>query len=257
MEITFLGQGDALGTPRVYCECAVCSEARTTGGNRRLRSSLWLEFEGAMPLLLDCGPDWREQMERIGVRAVDRGLMTHAHFDHIGGLVDWADACRWRQCYADLYAPLEVLEEIGQRLPWVGSRLKWRANDGGMNYGEWGIVPWKVNHGKNGYSYAYRFVHSATGRAWAYCSDSINLSEAEKAPLYGLELLVLGTSFAEEPYPMETRSVYDLKEGVQLAEEVGASNVLFTHLSHDIDVRRDYALPPHMRLAETGMKITI
>jgi phosphoribosyl 1,2-cyclic phosphate phosphodiesterase len=246
-----------LGTPRVYCDCSVCAEARTTGANRRLRCSLWLEMEGEQPILLDCGPDWREQMERLGIREVDRALITHAHFDHIGGLAEWADACRWREATADLYAPKDVLEEIAERFPWVGSRLKMQQNDGGLTHGEWRILPWKVNHGKNGYSYAYRFEHPASGRAWAYCSDSIHLSEAEKAPLFGLDLLVLGTSFAEEPYPMETRSVYDLKEGVRLAEEVGAAKALFTHLSHDIDVRRDYGLPAHMRLAETGMKISV
>jgi phosphoribosyl 1,2-cyclic phosphate phosphodiesterase len=196
-------------------------------------------------------------MERIGVRAVDRGLLTHAHFDHIGGLVDWADACRWRNTFAQLCAPQEVLKEIAERFPWVESRLHMKENDGGMTYAGWHIVPWKVNHGKNGYSYAYRFQNVATGRSWVYCSDAINLSDEQKAPLYGLDLLVLGTSFAEEPFPMETRSVYDLKEGVRLAEEVGAAQVLFTHMSHDIDVRRDHRLPPNMRLAETGMKITI
>lgn len=257
MEITFLGQGDSLGTPRVYCGCGVCEEARTTGANRRLRSSLWLREEGEQPLLLDCGPDWREQMEAIGARGASRGLLTHAHFDHIGGLVDWEDACRWTDATADVHAPLEVLEEVRERFPWIGSRLKMHANDGGMVYGRWNIRPWKVNHGKNGYAYAYRFQHQDTGKAWAYCSDSINLPETQKAPLRGLDLLVLGTSFVLEPYPMETRSVYDMKEGLALAEEVGAGQVLFTHLSHDVDVRRDYNLPAHVRLAETGMTVTV
>ncbi|MBW5448161.1 MBL fold metallo-hydrolase [Cohnella sp. CFH 77786] len=257
MEITFLGHGDSLGTPRVYCECAVCEEARTTGANRRLRSSLWLREKNASPLLLDCGPDWREQMESIGVRNAAMGLLTHAHFDHIGGLVDWADACRWTDVHADVFAPAEVLEEVLRRFPWIGSRLRLHANDEGMEYGGWNVRPWKVNHGKNGYSYAYRFDRPQTGKSWAYCSDSINLSEAEKEPLRGLELLILGTSFAEEPFPMDTRSVYDMKEGLALAAEVGAGKVLFTHLSHDVDSRRDYGLPSHVRLGETGMTARI
>jgi phosphoribosyl 1,2-cyclic phosphate phosphodiesterase len=208
-------------------------------------------------MLLDCGPDWREQMERMGVRGAERGLLTHAHFDHIGGLVDWADACRWTDRTAELFAPPEVLEEVKERFPWIGSRIRLSANEGGMEHGGWNIRPWRVNHGKNGHSYAYRFDHPATGRAWAYCSDAINLSEEEKAPLLGLNLLVLGTSYAEERFPMETRSIYDMKEGVRLADEVQAASVLFTHLSHDVDVRRDYALPSHIRIAEAGMKVRI
>ncbi|MFC5700051.1 MBL fold metallo-hydrolase [Cohnella faecalis] len=257
MRITFLGQGDSLGTPRVYCECEVCEEARSTGRNRRFRSSLWIETEGEEPLLLDCGPDFRTQMEQLGERFVGKGLLTHAHFDHIGGMVEWADACRWRDSYADVFGPREVLDEVRARFPWLESRLRMKDNDGGMSYGEWTIYPWKVNHGKNGYSYAYRFEHSATGRAWAYCSDSINLNAKEKEPLNGLNLLILGTSYVVEPFPMETRSLYDMKEGLLLVAEVGAETALFTHLSHDVDVRRNYGLPNHVKLAETGMKVDV
>lgn len=257
MEMMFLGQGDSLGTPRVYCGCDVCEEARSTGANRRFRSSLWLREVGCQPMLLDCGPDWRLQMERLGVRQVQLGLLTHAHFDHIGGLVEWADACRWLDTTASVHAPGEVLDEVRRRFPWLENRLRMTANDEGMEYGEWIVKPWKVNHGKNGYAYAYRFDHRVSGRAWAYCSDSISLSDGEKAPLHGLELLVLGTSYFEEPFPLVSRSVYDMKEGLALAKEVGAKSVLFTHLSHDIDVRFDYGLPSHVRLAETGMVVRV
>jgi phosphoribosyl 1,2-cyclic phosphate phosphodiesterase len=257
MRIKFLGNGDSMGTPRVYCDCPVCEEARTTGANRRLRSSLWLQTEGEGPLLLDCGPDWRVQMEAIGVRHVSQGLLTHAHMDHIGGLTDWADSCRWRQEIAEVFAPSEVLTDVRARFPWIEKHLKMTANDGGTDYGHWRIRPWKVNHGKNGYSYAYRFDNTVNGSAWAYCSDSINLTEQQKAPLNGLALMVLGTSFVKEPFPMQTRSVYDMNEGAQLAEELKPESVIFTHLSHDVDVNSDYVLPSHVKLAAAGMEITI
>ncbi|WP_027091478.1 MBL fold metallo-hydrolase [Cohnella thermotolerans] len=258
MKITFLGNGDSLGTPRVYCDCDVCKEARTTGLNVRLRPSIWLESEGEEPLLVDCGPDWRTQMEKLGVRSVRHGLLTHAHFDHIGGLVEWADGCRWREETADLRAPSEVLAEVVQRFPWLESRFRMIAVDGGWSYGGWSVQPWKVNHGKNGFAYAYRFQRQdGSGRAWAYCPDSFDLSEAEKAPLRGLELLVLGTSFYEEPYPRETRSLYDVREGLKLAEEVGAEQAIFTHLSHDIDLRKDYGLPAGIRFAREGLIVEL
>jgi phosphoribosyl 1,2-cyclic phosphate phosphodiesterase len=257
MQITVLGNGDSMGTPRVYCDCLVCEEARSTGSNRRLRSALWLETEGESPLLLDCGPDWRSQMEGLALRGVSQALITHAHFDHIGGLTEWADACRWREETASLYAPREVLADIRSRFPWVEAQLKMHDSDEGMNYGKWQIEPWKVNHGKNGYSYAYLFRHKERGIKWAYCSDAINLTDEQKAPLAGLDLLILGTSFAEEQFPMDTRSVYDMREGVQLAEEAKPRAVLFTHLSHDIDVNRDYGLPETIRLTYAGMKIDL
>ncbi|MCC3373171.1 MBL fold metallo-hydrolase [Cohnella sp. REN36] len=257
MKITILGNGDSMGTPRVYCECPVCSEARTTGANARLRSSVWLEAEGEAPLLVDCGPDWRTQMERLGVRQVRQGLLTHAHFDHIGGLAEWADACRWRRETARLYGPAEVLAEAAERFPWIGSRLLSTPNDAGMSYGNWDIRTWKVNHGKNGYAYAYRFDDRTRGVSWAYCPDSIDLTETQKAPLRGLSLLVLGTSYYREPFPKETRSLYDVVEGLALLEELGVPSAVFTHLSHDIDVRRDYALPPRVRFAHAGLVLTV
>ncbi len=257
MRITFLGTGDSMGTPRVYCDCNVCMEARTTGFNRRLRSSIWIEEEGQQPLLLDCGPDWLAQMEGNGTRHVTQALLTHAHFDHIGGLTEWADACRWKEENGTAYAPREVLNEIRQRFPWIERHVAMVDNDNGMNYGKWRITPWKVNHGKNGFSYAYRFSKEEEGLNWVYCSDAINLTEQQKAPLADLSLLVLGTSFTEEPFPMDTRSVYDLKEGILLSEEMKPHSVIFTHLSHDVDVLRDYRLPKHAKLARTGMTINI
>jgi len=257
MRLTFLGNGDSMGTPRVYCSCGTCEEARTGGENVRFRSSLLLEEEGCPPLLLDCGPDWRGQMENLGLRNVSRALITHAHFDHIGGLTEWADACRWTETRGLLGAPKEVIGEIVSRFPWIGKQLEMKENDEGEAYGPWTIVPWRVNHGKNGYSYSYRFDRRDDGAAWAYCSDAINLTEEQKRPLKGLKLLVLGTSFAEEFYPMDTRSVYDMKEGLALAREVGAGNVVFTHLSHDVDARRDYGLPAGVRLSRTGLRIDV
>lgn len=258
MRITFLGNGDSLGTPRVYCDCEVCAEARTTGVNVRLRPSVWLEEEGEDPLLIDCGPDWRKQMERLGVRQVKQGLLTHAHHDHIGGLVEWADACRWLKTTADLRAPAEVIGEVEGRFPWVGSRLRMAACDEGWSYGGWLVTTWRVNHGKNGFAYAYRFERQdGSGKAWAYCPDSFDLSAAEKAPLRGLSLLVLGTSFYDEPYPRETRSLYDVREGLELAREVDAKAAIFTHQSHDIDLRRDYGLPDGVRFAREGMIVEV
>lgn len=257
MRITVLGNGDSMGTPRVYCECGICAEARRSGGNRRYRSSVWLEEEGLPPLLLDCGPDWRAQMERIGVRSVHQALITHAHIDHIAGLTDWADSCRWLGERSRMYAPAEVIALIESRYPWIGGQLEMLANDKGMDYGPWDIRTWKVNHGKNGYSYAYRFDHRISNKAWAYCSDAINLTDEQTEPLKGLDLLFLGTSFVEEPYPMDTRSVYDMREGIRMAEQLKPVNVIFTHLSHDVDVRQSYALPANIKLAETGMTIDV
>jgi len=246
-----------MGVPRVYCDCGVCQEARNTGTNRRYRSTLQIEDEELGHTWIDCGPDWGKQMEAAALRRLDRMLITHAHFDHIGGLVEWSDACRWTGAQGEAFAPAETIGEIAARFPWLPRQIAFHSTDDGLTVGGWQIRTWRVNHGKNGYAYAFRFDHAVSGKAWAYCSDAISLTEEQLEPLYGLDLLILGTSFYEEPFPLETRSVYDVKEALVLIEELRPVRTLFTHISHDIDLRHGYPLPEGVEFAKTGMSVTI
>jgi phosphoribosyl 1,2-cyclic phosphate phosphodiesterase len=256
-KLIFRGTGDSMGVPRVYCDCAVCEEARTSGVNRRLRSSLHIQDEQAGCIWIDCGPDWGAQMEAAGIRQVDTMLITHAHFDHIGGLVEWADACRWTTKRGNAYAPSEVIPEILARFPWLAGHIDLRPFDDVLQLGAWRVTSWRVHHGKNGYAYAFRFEHSVSGYCWAYCSDAIGLTEEQQRPLYGLDMLILGTSFYKEPFAYETRSVYDVVEATELTKQWGVPRTLLTHMSHDIDLRQAYELPERMRFAYTGMVVEL
>lgn len=252
--LTFLGTGDAMGVPRVYCDCDVCTEARDTGVNRRLRSSVMVDC-GETSFMIDCGPDWRVMMERLGKRKMSDMLITHAHFDHIGGLPEWSDACRWQREKGRLYAPSEVLDQIMRQYPWLSRQMEMTAVNDGITLGGWEICCWKVNHGQNGYSYAYRFQKD--GYIWVYNSDSINLSPAEKEPLKGVDLLVLGTSFVHETADFESRSVYDMKEAAELISEVKPGQTVYTHMSHDVDVRTELPLPAGVQVAMAGMTVRL
>ncbi|MEW4368672.1 MBL fold metallo-hydrolase [Paenibacillus kandeliae] len=249
--LTFLGTGDAMGVPRVYCDCQVCEEARSGGSNRRLRSSVLIEsMEG--DFLIDCGPDWRLQMEMINRRAdIASIVITHAHFDHIAGLPEWADACRWQKIKGRVFAPQEVLDLIQRQYPWIVNHLELIANDEGMTLSGWKIQPWKVHHGHNGYSYAYRLEKHDF--SWVYCPDAIGMTEEQKRPLDRLDLLVLGTSYVHEEALYESRSVYDMKEAEALIDEVAPIQTIFTHMSHGVDVRQSFELPVGTTTARTGM----
>jgi phosphoribosyl 1,2-cyclic phosphate phosphodiesterase len=252
--VIFLGTGDAMGVPRVYCDCSVCTEAREIGMNRRQRSSVMVEGEWG-DFLIDCGPDWRNQMETLGSRVTEQVLITHAHFDHIAGLPEWADACRWRGEKGRLFAPNEVIIAILAQFPWLINHLEMITVDEGVKLGGWQITGWKVCHGKNGYSYAYRLEKD--NYSWVYCSDAINLSTQEKQLLYGLDLLVLGTSFYHETADIRTRSVYDMKEAESLLNEINPKRAIYTHMSHDVNLNQDYPLSPVVNLAFTGLEVEL
>jgi phosphoribosyl 1,2-cyclic phosphate phosphodiesterase len=83
MKITLLGTGDAIGTPRIGCDCPQCSHAKATGATR-LRTSLLIENEGKH-LLIDSSPDLRQQLLRCGSPHIDAVIWTHGHYDHFIG----------------------------------------------------------------------------------------------------------------------------------------------------------------------------
>ncbi|WP_232278756.1 MBL fold metallo-hydrolase [Paenibacillus sp. 481] len=243
-----------MGVPRVYCACEVCQEARQSGLNRRYRSSVLLA-RGEERLLVDCGPDWTWQMEQAGLYWLDHILITHAHHDHIAGLPAYADACRWLERTGCVIAPAEVNDTIRIMYPWLDKHIRFVNIDGDWCWSDWSIKPIKVNHGKNGYAYAYRFERDGT--SWVYASDAIGLEAEELVLFRKAELLILGTNFYYEQAPYHTRSVYDMVEAMQLIKDVQPKRTIFTHMSHDIDLRRTYPLPDHVALAKTGLTVSV
>ena len=114
MKITILGSGTSTGVPEIGCKCPVCTSSDPR--DNRLRCSGLVETEG-LRILIDCGPDFREQMIRLNdFKPLDGVLITHEHYDHVGGLDDLRPFCRFRD--VPVYAEQYTAERLRQRIPY-------------------------------------------------------------------------------------------------------------------------------------------
>ena len=109
MKITALGTGDVVGTPKVGCDCPVCREA-VEKGLQRLRTSILVEHEGNH-LLIDTGPDLRQQLLSAGSPFIDAVIWTHGHYDHFMG---FGDFYRVQRGAIPVFGAKEVLDYCGR-----------------------------------------------------------------------------------------------------------------------------------------------
>ena len=109
MKVTFLGTGTSQGIPVIGCKCPVCKSANAR--DKRLRTSALVSV-GDKNILIDIGPDFREQMLRNDVSHLDAILVTHAHRDHVAGIDDIRPYNYYQQSAIDIYARSNAIEAI-------------------------------------------------------------------------------------------------------------------------------------------------
>ena len=112
-KLTFLGTGTSCGVPTLGCFCDVCTS--TDPHDKRLRTSALLETENTR-ILIDCGPDFRQQMLQQEFRKIDAILITHSHYDHVGGIDDLRPYCRFGDI--DIYADEISCASLRKTMPY-------------------------------------------------------------------------------------------------------------------------------------------
>ncbi|MFV0365239.1 MAG: MBL fold metallo-hydrolase [Mangrovibacterium sp.] len=252
LKITFLGTGTSQGVPVVACDCEVCRSEDDK--DKRLRSSVLLQA-GGKSIIIDAGPDFRQQMLRIKQHQLDAVLLTHEHVDHMYGLDD-IRAFNWvQQSAVPIYAEERVLGELKRVYSYVFADYRF----GGlpeMELHEIQHSSFAVNDilftPIRGLHYKLPVFGYRVGD-FAYLTDMNCISDDEKQKLHHLDVLVLGAVHKKKHI-----SHMNLEEALQLIVELQPKQAYITHISHYMGLHQeeDVQLPPHVHLAYDGLVVS-
>ena len=251
MKVRILGSGTSTGVPQIGCTCPVCTSADPK--DNRLRASAIVETEDAR-ILIDCGPDFRAQVLHLPFEKIDGVLITHEHYDHVGGLDDLRPFCRFGA--VPIYAEEYVARALRLRMPYCFVDHRYPGvPDIPLQEIEVGhafsihhteVVPLRVMHGR------LPILGYRIGGRLGYVTDMLTMPDASYEQLQGLDVLVIN---ALRPQPHPTHQ--SISEALAAAERIGAKETYFIHMSHHAGLHAeiDSQLPPHVHFAYDGMEI--
>lgn len=258
MKLTFLGTGTSQGVPVIGCRCKVCQSADRR--DQRLRTSAMIECEDCR-IIIDAGPDFRQQMLRTGVREIDAILLTHEHKDHTGGLDDvrafnFVDfpTIKVVDIFANAQTAIAIKKDYDYAFAenkYIGApEMRLHEIDTTKPFEVKGheIIPINGRHSERFFVTGYRIG------ALAYMTDFKELLDGEKEKLQGIDTLIINALRFRSHH-----SHFNVEEAVALINRIKPRVAYLTHMSHDIGLHAETAskLPEGVFLGYDGLSIEI
>jgi phosphoribosyl 1,2-cyclic phosphate phosphodiesterase len=253
LKITFLGTGTSQGIPVIGCECEVCRSSDFR--DKRLRVSVLFEVNGKK-IVVDTGPDFRQQMLRERVSKIDAVLFTHEHKDHTAGLDDIRPFNHRHNMDMPVYGRQSVLDQLKKEYAYIFENFTYPGvprvllhpiENKPFEIEGVEVIPIEVMHHKLPV-FGFRIGDIS------YITDANFISESEKEKIKGSKILVLNALQKSSHL-----SHFTLAQAIELAQELKAEKTYFTHMSHTLgrhgNINKE--LPDGIELAHDGLVVGI
>jgi phosphoribosyl 1,2-cyclic phosphate phosphodiesterase len=253
LKITFLGTGTSQGVPVIACDCEVCKSADPK--DNRLRTSIFIENEGDK-IVIDAGPDFRQQMLRFNILDVDAIVFTHEHRDHTSGLDDIRAYNHKYDKDMPIYGDDRVLKQLKAEYHYIFSDNKYpgiprvvpiHITNTPFMVGNTILTPIEVLH--------YKLpVFGFRIKNFTYITDAKTISDEEIEKIKGTEILVINAL-------QHTAHIshFTFQEALDFAQKINAKQTYFTHISHRLGLHQEIEsiLPENINLAYDGLELYI